>query len=258
MNKATIKNLLSQWQMIAAMTVIFALIAFIVSVILPAKYQSDISMIVVQKQATEKVDAFSATKSAEFLSNIFTQAIYTTSFFNAVQEAPFEVKRDFSRDPEEREKEWDKLISVRKVNNTGIIHISVFEPSRSTAENTAKAIAYVLTTQGENYHGGGERVEVRLIDGPNTPLRPTVPRMLPNTIAGGAFGGLVAVIYVHFFGYNFRKKTENIVLKEENQESQKDDIVATHFENVEGTIVLDEEVDELHKRISNFHEDNAK
>ena len=73
----TMKDILERWHLIVASVVIFALIAFIVSALLPAKYQSDISVIVVQEQASEKVDAFSATKSAEFLSNIFTRVIYT-------------------------------------------------------------------------------------------------------------------------------------------------------------------------------------
>jgi capsular polysaccharide biosynthesis protein len=207
----TIKYIAHRWRLVIVSIIVFALIAFIISVIMPAKYQSDISMIVVQEQESEKVDAFSATKSAEFLSNIFTRVIHTTSFFNDVQDAPFDVRRDFSHDPEEWEKEWKKVISVKKVNNTGIMHISVLDESRKTAEETAKAAAYILTTKGDKYHGGGDRVTVRLIDGPNTPLRPTVPRILPNTIIGGLFGGVLAVVFIYFFPNKFclsQKKRE--------------------------------------------------
>lgn len=272
----TVKNIALRWRLIVASMVIFALTAFIISALLPAKYQSDVSMIVVQKQSSEKVDAFSATKSAEFLSNIFSNVIYTTSFFNAVQDAPFDVKRDFSHDPEEREKEWKKFISVKKVNNTGIIHISVFDISRSEAEETAKAIAYILTTNSEEYHGGGERVEVRLIDGPNTPLRPTVPHILQNTVVGTMIGIVIAIVFVYFFPDKLllsrREITEyeeaendeeggDVDLAEEyyaHDEKEHEEIVSDHFQNVEGSITFDDEVDELHKRISEFNNSNER
>lgn len=276
--KITMEDITKRWRLIVATTIIFALISFIVSALLPVKYQSDVSVIVVQEQASEKVDAFSATKSAEFLGNIFTRVIYTTSFFNAVQDAPFDVRRDFSHDSEDREKEWQKLISVKKVNNTGIINISVFDESRKTAEETAKAIAYILTTKGGEYHGGGERVSVRLIDGPNTPLRPTVPHILSNTLMGALFGFVLALIVVYFFPDKFRlasRKSENVetvgfateetVVASTSQEqetvnSEHADTIDDHFKNAHGTIEFDEEkeeyynteVDELHDRISQF------
>ena len=276
----TIKDITVRWRLIVASMVIFALIAFIISTILPAKYQSDISMIVVQKQSSEKVDAFSATKSAEFLSNIFSNVIYTTSFFNSVQDAPFEVKRDFSHDPEERERQWENFIDVKKVNNTGIINISVFDTSRTTAEETAKAIAYILTTNSEEYHGGGERVDVRLIDGPNTPLRPTVPHILQNTIVGAIIGIILAIVFVYFFPEKFilsRKEVQNEFTLEKEDDAtdlageyyskhvDHEEAAASHFKNVEGTITFDNEnekindpeVDALHERISNFNQSNA-
>ncbi len=277
----TIKDIMERWRLIVLSTIVFALLAFIISAMLPAKYQSDISVIVVQKQATEKVDAFSATKSAEFLSNIFTRVIYTTSFFNAVQDAPFDVKRNFSVDPEERKKEWDAEIAVKKINNTGIINISVFDKSRKTAEETAKAIAYILTTKGEEYHGGGERVTVRLIDGPNTPLRPTVPNIPTNTVVGALFGFIVALIIAYFFPNALclapKKKTQKnntvelyepvTVVSQENQKEDvaDDNVIDDHFKNVKGSIEFDAEsetyndpeIDELHNKISNFSKSNA-
>ncbi len=288
MNKnITIKDIIKRWQLVLTLVSLFAFVAFTVSVMLPAKYQSDVSVIVIQEQSNEKVDAFGATKSAEFLSNIFTRVIYTTTFFNSVQEAPFDVRRKFPRDPQQREKEWKKIIKVKKVNNTGILRISVVDKSRKTAEETAKAIAYALTVNSEAYHGGGERVHIKLIDGPNTPLQPTLPRILPNTIIGGILGFILAIVYLYFFpsGFNFIAKTEtndevvsNDTIDTEYDKYNKDvsNIVENHFNNdVQGTIEFEENIDdekinvieqeaitpntdieELHERISNFHKNN--
>lgn len=288
MNKdITIKDIIKRWQLIIASMSILALIAFTVSVVLPVKYQSDVSVIVIQEQANEKVDAFSATKSAEFLSNIFTRVIYTTTFFNSVQDAPFDVRRDFSRDPEERENQWKKFISVKKVNNTGIIHISVIDESRKTAEETAKAIAYALTTNSEAYHGGGERVGVKLIDGPNTPLRPTLPRILPNTLAGGMLGFMLSIVLIYFFpskiqfAVKSRTHAEDVVTSREESEMHESDneeesnVVIDHFNNnVQGSIEFEDDelendleqksqdgnvdIAKLHNRISDFHKNSQK
>lgn len=265
MSEVTFYDMVSRWRLIVTVMVICALIAFIVTALLPAKFQSDVRLIVIQKQGVEKVDAFSATKSAEFLSNIFAEAIYTTSFFNSVQDAPYDVRRQFSHDPEKREKEWKKFITVKKVNNTGILKISIVDPSRRTAEETAKAVAHVLTTNSETYHGGAERVEVRLIDGPNTPLRPTVPRIIPRTVAGGLLGMIGAMIFIYFFPHiRFAQQQNSFVHDEEMQETialthnsgvraDHENVIAQHFHKVSGTIEFDPEVEELHKRISAFH-----
>jgi capsular polysaccharide biosynthesis protein len=258
--KITIKDIIVRWQFITIVTLAFMFVAFIVSAILPTKYQSDISVIVIQEQASEKVDAFGATKSAEFLSNIFTRVIYTTTFFNSVQEAPFEVRHNFSRDPQEREKEWKKIVNVKKVNNTGIIRISVVDKSRKTAQETAKAIAYTLTTNSKDYHGGGKRVKIKLIDGPNTPLQPTIPHILPNTFVGGILGFVLAIVFIYFFpnkinfGIKSREITQDLIESVNEQESEMDKnvkreivdteetVVTNHFNNdLQGTIEFEDE-----------------
>lgn len=277
MGHITLHDLLTQWKIIIASAIICALVAFIIAAMLPAKYQSDISMIVIQKQSTEKVDAFSATKSAEFLSNVFTKVVFTTSFFNAVQDAPFDVEREFSRDPEKRQKEWNKMIKVKKVNNTSIINISVLNESRKTAEETAKAIAYIYKTNSEEYHGGGEQVEVRLIDGPNTPLKPTVPHIGLSTGIGALVGLLGAVLYILMIGVKKNRMAGSCAIgadtmiddiDEEVQafmpiqviatQEEKIEMVEDHFRGVQGEIEYDDEVTELHERISNFSKNFQK
>ncbi len=205
MHYTFLNNLLDQWKFVVLTIAFFTVLSFTVSAVLPAKYQSDISLIVIQKQSSEKVDAFSATKSAEFLSSILSRVIYTYSFFKEVQEAPFAARDDFSFDPEERIEQWKKVVLVSKVNNTGIIHVSVLDSNRMQAEETAKAIAWTYVNKSGDYHGGGDRVEVKVIDGPNTPLQPTVPNVLQNTLFGLIVGIVIAFGIVYFFPKGIKK-----------------------------------------------------
>ncbi|PID52767.1 MAG: hypothetical protein CR972_00220 [Candidatus Moraniibacteriota bacterium] len=263
MEKITLQDIKDRWHVVFGSVIIVAILSFIGSVFLPVKYQSSVSMIIIQKQSAEKVDAFSASKSAEFLSNVFTKVVYTTSFFNSVQEAPFDVRRDFSHDPEKREKEWEKMIDVKKVNNTSIINIDVVDHSRTTAEETAKAIAYIFIKNGEEYHGGGDRVEIRLIDGPNTPIRPISTHLIINTIIGALVGLLGSVAFVWVYVQKENEVYVENTVAEEHEENVAEEIegeldgvvVQEHFQNsAQGMVQFDEEMNALHDRIKIFNE----
>lgn len=188
----------SKWQMIMLIAVITAAVVFTISAFIPPKYRSDITFLVIQKQASSKVDAFSAAKSAEYLSDILSRVIYSEAFIEDVTSSPIET-RDFSADPEDRKEEWQKMLNVKKVNNTGIINVTVFDKSRDEAAKTAEAIAWALSVRGHKYHGGGERVVVRVIDGPITSAKPAQPNIFLNTLMGFVIGLGIALVVVYFF-----------------------------------------------------------
>jgi capsular polysaccharide biosynthesis protein len=179
---------------------VVAAIVFAVSTIVPPKYRSDMSVLVIQKQPEDKVDAFSAAKSAEYLSDIFSKIIYTDSFIDDVLKSPVGVKNKYSTNKEDRKKEWDKEVSAKKVNNTGIIEISVFNPSKKEAEKLAEAISSNLSANNQKYHGGGEKVVITVIDGPITTQNPATPNIPLNSLVGFIVGLLGAIGYLYFFG----------------------------------------------------------
>jgi capsular polysaccharide biosynthesis protein len=179
---------------------VVAAIVFAVSTIVPPKYRSDMSVLVIQKQPEDKVDAFSAAKSAEYLSDIFSKIIYTDPFIDDVLKSPVGVKNKYSTNKEDRKKEWDKEVSAKKVNNTGIIEISVFNPSKKEAEKLAEAISSNLSANNQKYHGGGEKVVITVIDGPITTQNPATPNIPLNSLVGFIVGLLGAIGYLYFFG----------------------------------------------------------
>lgn len=194
------KNIIKErWQTMLIITMIITAIVFSVSALMTPKYRSDISVIVIQKQASYKVDAFSAAKSAEYLSDILSKAIYTDTFMQDVIDAPVGIDNKFSNIPEERKEEWKKAVAVKKLNNTGIIEISVYDTSRAEAEKIARAIEWSLSVRGDKYHGGGERIKVELIDGPITSVKSVKPNVLLNTLLGFIFGVAISFVIVYFF-----------------------------------------------------------
>ena len=109
-----------KWQTIMILVFMVVAITFSVSVFIPAKYSSEVKMMIIQDHQSDKVDAFSAAKSAEYLSDIISKVIFTESFIKNVFDAPFGLEDDLPNSSEERMKAWEKMVDVSKQNNTGI------------------------------------------------------------------------------------------------------------------------------------------
>lgn len=185
-----------------------ASLVFAVSALMEPKYRSDMSVLVIQKQSEDKIDAYSAAKSAEYLSDIFSKIIYTDSFIDDVLKSPENVQNKFSSDREERKKEWKKEVKAEKINNTGIIEISVYDPSRNEAEKIARAISSNLFANNQKYHGGGEKINITTIDGPITTKFPASPNVFLNALAGFFFGIIGSIGYLYFFD---KEENESII-----------------------------------------------
>lgn len=190
-----IKN---HWQTTFLVTFLLTALVFAVSAFLTPKYESDMSILVIQKQPEDKVDAFSAAKSAEYLSDIFSKVIYSDSFINDVIGSPLNISRRFSADKEDRKKEWEKDVKVKKINNTGILEISVFDLSRKEAEKIVQAITWNLSTNNGKYHGGGEKIVVNAIDGPITSQNQARPNVLLNSLLAFLIGIIGSVGFFYF------------------------------------------------------------
>jgi capsular polysaccharide biosynthesis protein len=197
-----LKILKSNRSFVFALTVLFAAGTFFVSVFLTPQYSSEISVLVIQKQPIDKIDAFSAAKSAEYLSDIFSKAIFTDSFIDDVLNSPLKVKNNYSKNREDRKKEWEKKIKVKRVNNTGILKMTVYDPSAQESQKIAEAIIWNLTNNNTKYHGGGDKVVLNLIDGPTVSKTPT-PNVWLNGLVGLLIGFVLSVGFLYFHKKDF-------------------------------------------------------
>jgi len=199
MNNNLFNKIKKKWQTVAILIFMVVAIVFSISVFIPARYSSEIKMIIIQNHESADVDAFSAAKSAEYLSDIISNVIYTESFMQDMLDAPFEVEKDFSYSAEKRMKIWEKTVDVKKENNTGILNVTVLDRSRGESEAIAESIAWGLNTRGSKYHGGGTSIEIKTIDGPITSERPATPNVLLNTLLALVIGIVGSISAVYFF-----------------------------------------------------------
>lgn len=242
---ATIKE---KWQMVILVTLMVTAVVFSATAFITPKYSSEISLIIIQKQASYKVDAFSAAKSAEYLGDILTKVVYTNTFMIDALSAPYEVKKQFSENPEKRKKQWEQALKVEKENNTGIIHVTVLDQSREEAEKLAQSVAWSFSVRGQKYHGGGDRVKVELIDGPITSGQPSHPDILLNTLLAfivGLIGSIVLAFYFEDFNLKlFRREIKT----EEKKNNWLGDKIRKQFEKISAKAVMAEEEYKIEKK----------
>lgn len=194
--REVLPKIFKKWQLILYITFVAGSCAFFVSTLIPPKYRSDITILIIQKET----NTASASRSVEYLSEIFSQVIFTELFLDDVLNSSLKIEKKFSDDPGERKKQWEKEVQVEKISGAGILKISVFDRSMIESRKIARAIAQNFSENGQKYHGRKEVIEPKLIDGPITSSLPVSPNIFLNTALGLIIGFVGSVIVAIFYG----------------------------------------------------------
>ncbi|MBU1178317.1 hypothetical protein KJ903_03805 [Patescibacteria group bacterium] len=181
------------WYLVVIVVVLVTIGSFVISIVQKPEYRSSVRVLVIQKQAGQ-LDAYTAARSAETVAGILSKMIYTSTFFDQVMDAGFKVeKSDFSNDLEKRKQEWEKAVVTRVVEDSGTLEVNVYDQDQRQAEQLAYAIAYVMISKGDQYHGGAGQIEIKMVDNPVTSDKPVRPNVMRNTGAGFLLGLLASL-----------------------------------------------------------------
>lgn len=190
--------LASNWRNILSITLITCILVSILTVSQPLKYRSSMNLLVIQGNA-ESLDYYSTSKSTQYLSDILTQVIYSSSFFDNVINSGFRINDTFSEDKKKRKKQWEKTITTKTTRDTGIITINAYSTKRDQAEQIVQAVSYILKTKHSIYHGKGSNVTVKVIDKPITSNWPVKPNILTNLAIALVTGILMGSWFVYTY-----------------------------------------------------------
>ncbi len=193
--KDFIKSAKSNWYIIVIILVLVSVLGVGFSVIQTPRYESSVKLLVIQKQG-DRMDAYTAARSAETVSELLSKVIYTSSFFDKVMDSGFEVKNEYSKNLQKSKEEWQKKISANVIDNVGTLEVGVYDEERFEAEKLAYAVAYILTSKGDTYHGGGKNIEIKMIDSPITSASPVQPDIWQNLALSVILGGIIASVLV--------------------------------------------------------------
>jgi len=183
------------WKTIAVSAVLVMVAAAALSFVRPLEYSSTMRLLIIQK-AGVNLDPYTAIRSAERIADNLSQVIYTTVFYDKVNSAGFSIDRSYF-DPIEskRRQQWSDMVSTQVTHETGFLQISVYHKDKDQASEIARAIAFVLTTEGNQFIGGRD-LEIRLVDAPlqsRWPVRPNVPL---NAFLGAVIGVILSSLYL--------------------------------------------------------------
>src|SRR3989339_1987167 len=138
-----ILNLINQKKWLIFWLAIFgAALAFDLAVIQEPKYEADSRILVIQKQSAGQ-DIYTISKSAQYLTGILKEAVYSDSFFDKVVLLAPETN-GFSDKIKEGRKEWEKAVGINIIRDLGMMEINVRFSDKDMAERINQTITEVL------------------------------------------------------------------------------------------------------------------
>ena len=191
------KILRKNWEIVALIIGVTIVLALIISLLQPFQYAASTQVLIIQKQE-KNLDAYTATKSAERIGKNLTNIIFTSSFYNEVIESNSNIANRFPQDNFERRKAWKKNVRADVIPETGILEFAVYDVDRDYASKLVRTISYVLVNTGAEYHGGGDGVQIKIVDDVFISKYPVRPNIILNTILaiiiGLLFGSAIVIL----------------------------------------------------------------
>jgi capsular polysaccharide biosynthesis protein len=143
-------------------------------------------------------DAYTLSKSNEYLGNLFAQMVYSGSFYDSVLSSQYNVDKNyFSGSYSDQSRNWKKMVETKTLSDTGIIEVNVYHPNPYQAQQISLAINDIMINKNNEYQGSGQLVKVRVIDQTlvsSYPVKPNLPQNIALALAGGL---LFSLIYIY-------------------------------------------------------------
>lgn len=175
------------WKKILLFALVTAFAGAGLSFLFPLRYSSSMRLLIIQQQLSQ-ADPYTAIKASERISDNLAQIVYTTSFFDKVMGAKFNIDQSvFKSEESKKRKQWREMIETRVIRGSGMLVITVYHVDPQQAEQIARAVAFVLTTEGWQYVGGGD-LDVKLVDEPLNSRFPVKPNIPANAFTGLILG----------------------------------------------------------------------
>lgn len=200
------------WLVLLAVTLVSSALAVGLSFIPDQLYESEVDLLIVQKQS-ETMDSYTAQKAAEKIGNSLINVVYSLDFQNRVLNTGKVHADQFSTSAADNKKEWEKLVKAQVIPETGIIRVYGYGTDTTKAADISLGVAEVLVNHASDYHGAGDTVAIKQIDGPILSTRPVKPNIPLNGMAAGFIGFMV--VYMYFI---LRAESERV--EQEKQQLQ--------------------------------------
>lgn len=186
-----LKNILT----VGCLALLLAIAAFSISLWQTPKYKSSSKLLVVFSQ--DNVDTYTASKTSNYITGILGEVVYSDSFINSVFKSETNLVDNLGNGSEIRQKNWNKIIKVKILENKGILMVDAYGDSKYQTNLLASAISYTLINQHGIYDGSNDRVSLKMIDTPSIYENWSTAKIIRDALIGflaGLFLGLTFVV----------------------------------------------------------------
>ena len=193
-----IKIIEKNWQTLVLIVLALVFLSLVFSLFRPLEYRSRVELLIIQKQSFS-MDAYAAARASEKLANNLSAVIETRSFLDKVIEiSPKTDWSDFAVSEKKLRKMWQKKVDGTVSTQASILTVDVFDVDKERANLIAGAVAQVLTTNANEYHGGGSDVSIKIVNQPLASDYPVRPNILANGFSAIVLGLLFGLVFVFY------------------------------------------------------------
>lgn len=186
-------------------------VSFLVLIVSQKSFKSSTDILVVQNQEGT-VDYYAMSRSADYLSNILSEAVYSEKFLDEIIATGKISANIFPFDPLEKRKAWQKVISIQKSSTTGILSVQIFGDSTRQAKDISDGVLDVLINKNAMFLGTNQNLKIQILSGPIVEKNPSVGQIVIAGL-GGIIIGILLTFLIVFYREEFFKKEEEIVMR---------------------------------------------
>ncbi len=175
------------------------------------EYKAESSLLILPR-TTIGVDAYSAIKTAERLGENLIQILYTSSFFQQVQNTDYDIDYSYFKldNKEDFKTQWSNMISAYMKYNTGIMVISVYHQDKEQAILISQAINEIFIHHNSEYLSYEGFVKIKMIDEPYTENWPARPKFIINALTSGFILLLISIFIIIITSTEFKNNFNNL------------------------------------------------
>jgi len=183
--------------------------SFLFLVTTQKNFRSNTDVLISQNQSG--TDYYSLSQSANYLTNILTQSMYSEKFLDEVEAKSNNSVTFLNGSKAEKIKTWQKIIQIKNNSHLGIMHIKVFGNTQYQTKKLSEAVLNVLVNHNSFFLGQDHNITVRVLSGPIVEKNPSFLQIVITSISGFIVGIL---LFLFFLIYREEyKKQENGQIK---------------------------------------------
>lgn len=187
---------------------LIALLAFSISLWLTPRYKSTVKLLVINNDTT--IDTYTASKTANYITGILGEIIYSDSFISSVFANEPNLIDDLGQTSEQRQKQWDKKVKTTIQENNGIIIIDVYGSEKYQTALLASTIGNFIVANHGQYDGSADKVNIKMIDTPSIYETWSIKQIIQDTglgfLAGLLFGFTLIMIFPGHRLFDFKRR----------------------------------------------------